>query len=60
VRKDIPLHKFLRKMPGEKYVPAEGEATVCGVFLVTDDKTGLARSLAPMRIGPRLIPAMPA
>ncbi len=60
VRKDIPLHKFLRKMPGEKYVPAEGEATVCGVFLVTDDKTGLAHSLAPVRVGPRLIPSMPA
>lgn len=59
VRKDIPLQKFIRKMPGEKFIPAEGEATVCGVFIVTDEKTGLARSIAPVRVGPRLIPAFP-
>lgn len=60
VRKDIPLNKFVRKMPGEKYVPAEGEATVCGVLVVTDDKTGLARSIAPVRVGPRLSSTLPA
>lgn len=59
VRKDIPLYRFTRRMKGEKFQPAEGEATVCGVLVETDDKTGLAKSIAPVRIGPRLAPAMP-
>jgi hypothetical protein len=51
--------RFWRKMPGEKLAPAEGEATVCGVFLETDDATGLARRIEPVRTGGRLAPAMP-
>jgi hypothetical protein len=46
-------------MPGEKLGPAEGEATVCGVFVETDDATGLARRIEPVRMGGRLAPAMP-
>lgn len=59
VRKDISIWRFTRKMPGEKMVPAEGEATVCGVLIVTDDKTGLATGIAPVRLGPRLAETMP-
>lgn len=59
VRKDIPIHKFIRKMPGERFVPADGLATVCGVFVVTDDRSGHALSIAPVRVGPRLIPTRP-
>ena len=47
-------------MPGERLAPAEGEATVCGVFVETDDATGLARRIEPLRQGGRLSPAMPA
>ena len=46
-------------MPGEKLNPAEGEATVCGVFVETDDATGLARRIEPVRRGGRLAQAMP-
>jgi metallophosphoesterase (TIGR00282 family) len=52
--------RFWRKMPGEKLAPAEGEATVCGVFLTTDDTTGLATRIEPLRLGGRLLRAMPA
>src|ERR1700735_111789 len=38
--------RFWRKMPGEKLNPAEGVATICGVFVETDDATGLARRIA--------------
>jgi metallophosphoesterase (TIGR00282 family) len=61
----IGMHKvaatlrFWRKMPGERLAPAEGEATVCGVFVETDDATGLARRIAPVRVGGRLAPTMP-
>src|ERR1700760_2773697 len=52
--------RFWRKMPGEKLGPAEGEATICGVFVETDDTTGLARRIEPVRTGGRLAPAAPA
>ena len=51
--------RFWKKMPGERLAPAEGEATVCGVFIETDDATGLARRIAPVRVGGRLAEAMP-
>ena len=57
--KDGAALRFWRKMPGERLAPAEGEATICGVFLETDDQTGLARRVEPVRMGGRLAPAMP-
>ncbi|GAN81015.1 TIGR00282 family metallophosphoesterase [Acidocella aminolytica] len=53
------LNRFIRKMPGERLSPAEGPATLCGVFVETDDATGLARRIEPVRLGGRLIPALP-
>lgn len=52
-----PLNRFLRKLPIERMKPAEGEATVCGVAVETDDATGLALKIAPIRIGGHLQPA---
>jgi calcineurin-like phosphoesterase len=51
--------RFWRKMPGERLAPAEGPATLCGVFVETDDATGLATTIAPVRVGGRLSQAMP-
>jgi metallophosphoesterase (TIGR00282 family) len=51
--------RFWRKMPGERLAPAEGPVTISGVFLETDDTTGLARHLAPEGQGGRLSPAFP-
>lgn len=49
-----PLNRFLRKLPVERLKPAEGEATLCGVAVETDDANGLAVNIAPLRIGGRL------
>ena len=57
--KEGAVTRFWRKMPGERLAPAEGEATVCGVFVETDDRTGLARRIDLLRVGGRLAPAMP-
>ena len=57
--KDNAIARFVRKMPGDRLTPAEGEATVCGIFVETDDKTGLATRIAPLRLGPRLAETMP-
>ncbi|MGE0754538.1 MAG: TIGR00282 family metallophosphoesterase [Alphaproteobacteria bacterium] len=37
-----PLERFLTKIPKAKMEPAMGDATVCGVIIETDDKSGLA------------------
>lgn len=52
--KTEPLNRFLRKLPIERFEPASGPATICGVAVETDDRTGLATGIAPIRIGGRL------
>lgn len=59
MRKEISIARFTRKMPTERMGPADGEATLCGLFVVTDDKTGLAARVEPLRVGGRLSQAMP-
>jgi metallophosphoesterase (TIGR00282 family) len=55
VKKEISVHRFVRKLPGDRMVPADGPATVAGVFVETDPKTGLAIAIRPIRRGGRLI-----
>ena len=52
--KEEPLNRFLTKLSKGRMEPATGEATVCGVLVVTDDATGLATAIEPLRIGGRL------
>ncbi len=54
-----PVRRFSTRLPGARYTPASGPATVCGVFVETDDRTGLALRCEPIRVGGRLRPAMP-
>ena len=54
VKVDVPIHRFTRKTPSDKMSPADGEGSVCGTFIVTDDKTGKAKAVAPVRVGPIL------
>ncbi len=58
-QKDEPLRRFTTRISGGRYKPAEGPATVCGVFVETDSKTGLAVRVEPIRVGGRLAPHMP-
>jgi len=57
--KAIATRRFTSKLPGERLKPATGEGTLCGVFVETDDKTGLARRIKPIRLGGGLAEAMP-
>ena len=59
VRKDIAIHRFVKKIPGERMSPARGEGMMCGAFIVTNDKTGLAQSIEPVRMGAVLAETMP-
>jgi len=58
--KDEPLARFLRKVPGGRFEPAGGPATLCGIAVETDDRTGLAAKVAAVRIGGLLEQARPA
>ena len=55
MKKEAAVARFIRKIPGEKLEPAEGEATVCAVIVETDNLTGLAKSCQPLRMGGGLI-----
>jgi 2',3'-cyclic-nucleotide 2'-phosphodiesterase len=58
--KEEPLSRFLRRIPGGKFEPALGPATLCALAVETDDATGLARRVAAVRLGGRLEEARPA
>jgi hypothetical protein len=58
--KDEPLNRFLRKLPGSKFEPANGPATLCAIAVETDDATGLAAKVGAVRLGGILEQARPA
>lgn len=59
MKKEPAIHKFVRKIPGERLSPSDGPGTVCGMFVETDDRTGLAVSVSALRLGPRLAEVWP-
>jgi metallophosphoesterase (TIGR00282 family) len=59
VRKDISIHKFVKKTPTERMVPADGEATLCGTFIETNAK-GQCTRIEPVIVGPRLRNQIPS
>jgi 2',3'-cyclic-nucleotide 2'-phosphodiesterase len=59
MKPDAAIGRFMKKMPNERLSPAEGDATICGVYLETDDKTGRATRIEPIRLGGRLAQQLP-
>jgi 2',3'-cyclic-nucleotide 2'-phosphodiesterase len=60
MNKDEPLNRFLRKIPGSKFEPANGPATLCALAVETDDASGLALKVGAVRLGGILEQARPA
>ena len=60
MEKTEPMRRFVTGMTRARFEPAGGEATLCGLFVETDDATGRAVAVAPVRQGGRLAPAGPA
>ncbi len=56
---DEPLHRFLTRIPRDRFEPAVGPATVCGLAVDIDDQTGLARKVQAVRIGGSLSASEP-
>jgi 2',3'-cyclic-nucleotide 2'-phosphodiesterase len=59
MKKENAMQRFLRKLPAERFSPAEGPGTACGVYVETDDRSGLATRIEPLRLGGRLMQHMP-
>jgi hypothetical protein len=59
MQKEEPLRRFTSGIPSGRFEPANGVATLSGVAVETDDATGLAINIGPVRIGGRLAPALP-
>jgi metallophosphoesterase (TIGR00282 family) len=57
--KEEPVRRFLTKVPGERFTPAQGAATLAGIAVEIDDATGLATAVAPLRIGGALSETLP-
>jgi hypothetical protein len=59
MQKDEPMRRFTSGIPAARFEPALGPATFSGAAVETDDATGLAVKIAPVRVGGRLEPAQP-
>lgn len=59
MKKGPLVQRAATRLPVERKAPAEGPATMCGVFIESDDKTGLATRIEMIRVGGRLQQAIP-
>ncbi len=59
IKKEEMLRRLTTGIPSGRFEAADGEATMSGIAVETDDVTGLAVHTSPIRIGGRLEPALP-
>ena len=59
MEKDEPIRRFVTGMPKGRFAPANGEASLSGLFVETDDKTGKSIRTAMVRQGGRLVEGGP-
>ena len=49
--KSNPIHGFTKGYRSEgRFFPAEGDITICGAYIETDDNTGLSLKIEPFQI----------
>ena len=54
-----PVNRFLTRIPRGRFEPAAGPATLSGLAVEIDDRTGLAVRLEALRLGGALAPSEP-
>jgi 2',3'-cyclic-nucleotide 2'-phosphodiesterase len=54
-----PMRRFVTGMPKERFNPATGEATLSGLYVETDDRTGKALRVVAVRQGGQLAQSGP-
>ena len=50
MEKTEPVRRFVEKTPGNRFSPAQGDATICGVIIETSE-LGLCSKIEPLRVG---------
>ena len=56
---EAPLRRFTTGIAAGRFEPATGEATMCGMAVETDDRTGMAVKVSAVRLGGGLKQALP-
>ncbi|QUJ77042.1 TIGR00282 family metallophosphoesterase [Sulfitobacter albidus] len=59
MEKTEPMRRFITGMPKDRFTPANDEASLSGVYIETDDRTGHATRVQPIRVGGKLQPSVP-
>lgn len=59
MEKEEPIQRFVNKIHSGRYQVAVGEGTLCGTLVDIDTRTGLAKSIHPIRLGARLHESLP-
>lgn len=59
MKKEGSIARLTTKGERARLEPAGEDGTLCGCYVVTDDKTGLAKRIAPVRIGANLPESIP-
>jgi metallophosphoesterase (TIGR00282 family) len=54
MQKEEPMRRFITGMGKERFTPALGEATLSGLYVETEDRTGRATRAVGVRLGGRL------
>ena len=54
-----PMRRFVMGMGKERFTPANGPATLSGLYVETDDRSGLATKVSMVRLGGRLQQSQP-
>jgi 2',3'-cyclic-nucleotide 2'-phosphodiesterase len=60
MEKSAAISRFIDKENKRRLSPALGDASLCAVYVETDDQTGLASKVSPLRFGGCLSPVQPA
>ena len=50
MEKTEPVRRFVEKTPGNRFSPAQGDTTICGVIIETSE-VGLCSKIEPLRLG---------
>ena len=51
MNKENSLKRFLKDQSAKQHYPSEGKASICGVIVDADEKTGLAKNIQQIILG---------
>ena len=60
MRKEGSIARMTSKGEKPRLEPATEDGTLCGCWVSIDDRTGLAKRIAPVRVGARLMETVPS